>query len=180
MAKTKLTLNISQLKSFDIVDRQIENYKKELVAKCEKLVTSLAEVGIKTGGNNVGGFGRYISFSMDLEQTTNGYKAIMYATETGKIINKWQTKDGVKEAEVSPLLMAEFGSGINAMNPNNMPGVGRGSFPNQTHAWDADGWYYLDMDDVWHHEYGIVATQPMLKARQTMEQQIRNKIKEIF
>ena len=60
--------------------------------------------------------------------------------------------------------MIEFGSGLRAQNPKNIPGVGTGTFPGQTHASDPNGWWYMDLEGNWNHSYGITPQMPMYKA----------------
>jgi hypothetical protein len=177
-----LTCNILDSDSIKQLRKEIDNYKRELTGKCEKLVKELAESGIQTAQQNVGGFGKYITFSMEIEPIKSGCSAILYATETGHIVSQWQTKDGVKSADVSPLLMVEFGSGMKAEVPEEMgvEGVGRGTFPGQTHAFDPNGWYWQDLDGVWHHSYGIEPKQPVYKAYTQMESEIIKTAEKIF
>ena len=101
----------------DSLIRELQKDEDDLPNKCKKLVSMLAEEGITVGKQNVGGFGKYITFSMKTNPIKDGCKAIMLASENGKIISSWKTKDGIKTADVSPLLMAEFGSGFGAENP---------------------------------------------------------------
>ncbi len=160
--------------------RELEQAKMELLSKVQTYVSRLAELGIQTAESNVGNFGRYITFSAEFEPIETGCKGIVLATETGKIVSRWKTSDGEKTADVSPLLMAEFGAGHKAQNPKNVPGVGQGTFPNQTHANDPSGWYWRDMNDVLHHSTGITPTMPMYKAFVEMEQNILRIAKEVF
>ena len=110
----------------------------------------------------------------------DGCKVIMLASENGKIISSWKTKDGIKTAEVSPLLMAEFGSGRGAENPMKVEGVGQGTFPNQTHAFDMEGWYWIDLEGNLNHSYGITAKMPMYKARNIIIEKVTTIAKEVF
>ena len=160
--------------------RQLQQYKQEILNKCEKLVSELADSGIEVGKSNTGNFGHYIIFSKKLQPNSNGCTAIVVATETGKIISQWQTSDGIKTADVSPLLMAEFGSGWRAQPHFDDDRGGQGTFPEQTHAFDSEGWYWRDLEGNLHHSYGITPTMPMYKAYSHMEQNIINKAKEVF
>ena len=174
--KTDLSVNgIGKLK------RDLLNYKsvtlRDLILK---YVTELAKEGVSIGQQNVGGFGKYITFSIQTDVTKDGCRALMLATETGKIISSWQTADGIKTAEVSPLLMAEFGSGWGAENPMNVPGVGQGTFPGQTHAFDKEGWYWMDLDGNWNYSKGIKAKMPMYKASQQIQRIAKSKAREVF
>lgn len=174
--------------STDLSVKGIENLKKRIVdyrdnflpSRCQELVRKLAESGILVAKQNVGNLGKYITFSIKTEQDTNGCKAIMLATNTGIIQSEWQTKDGVKSADVSPLLMVEFGSGLRAENPLNVPDVGTGTFPGQTHAEDPSGWWWMDMDGEWHHSYGMTPKMPMYKATMEMHTRVISIAREVF
>ena len=180
MAKKVFKSDLS-VKGVEALKRQLLQYKDvEIQNKCKELVIRLANEGITVGRQNVGGFGKYITFSMQTDPYKDGCKAIMLASENGKIISSWQTKDGIKTVEVSPLLMAEFGSGWGAENPMKVEGVGQGTFPNQTHAFDTEGWYWIDLEGNLNHSYGITAKMPMYKASQKIITDCSRIAKEIF
>ena len=175
----------------DLSVKGIEKLKKDLLHYKEvtlknlllKYVSELAEEGVKVAKSNVGGFGRYITFSIEANPTKDGCTALLLAVDSEKIISQWQTKDGIKSAEVSPLLMAEFGSGWGAENPMNVPGVGQGTFPSETakqNAFKEEGWYWMDLDGTWKHSKGINARMPMYKASQEIRSIVRKKAKEVF
>lgn len=174
--KTKLSISgIEQLKK-DLLD-----YKNNTLPNLLKqYITALAQEGISVGKQNVGGFGKYITFSIQTEVSKDGCKALMLASETGKIISTWKSYGEIKSAEVSPLLMAEFGSGWGAENPMQIPGVGQGTFPGQTHAFDKEGWYWLDENDNLNYSRGITAKMPMYKASIRIQEIAKKKAKEIF
>lgn len=173
----KTDLSVSGIRN---LQKQLRDYEKELVSKCERLVRELSETGIETAKQNTGSFGHYITFSVKTEPNKDGCTGLMLATETGKIISKWKTKDGIKTADVSPLLMVEFGSGWRAENPMNVPGVGQGTFPDQTHAFDREGWYWTDINGELHHSYGITPKMPMYKASLEMQKTVVEKAREVF
>lgn len=180
MAKRVFKTDLS-VKGIEQLKRELLNYKEVTLKNLlRKYVTELAKEGITVGKQNVGGFGKYITFSIKVDFTKDGCKALMLAEETGKIISSWQTTDGIKTEEVSPLLMAEFGSGWGAENPMNVPGVGQGTFPNQTHAFDREGWYWMDLDGNWNYSQGINAKMPMYKASQQIQRIAKSKAKEVF
>ena len=179
MTRHPIDISLSE-KSVNEAIRQLQQYKQEILKKCEQLVSELADSGIEVGKNNTGNFGHYIIFSKKLQPNSNGCTAIVVATETGKIISQWQTSDGIKTADVSPLLMSEFGSGWRAQPHFDDDRGGQGTFPEQTHAFDSEGWYWRDLEGNLHHSYGITPTMPMYKAYSHMEQNIISKAKEVF
>lgn len=179
MAKRKFKSNLS-VDGIKNLQQELRNYQQQLNEKNVVFVRRLAESGIAVAKQNVGGFGKYITFSTKVNQSGNNCKAVLVATENGKIKNQWKTSEGIKSADVSPLLMAEFGSGRYAENPLNVPGVGQGTFPGQTHAFDKEGWYWQDLNDQWHHSYGVTPTMPMYKAMIKMHEDIKKIAKEVF
>lgn len=166
--------------SLEQLKKQLESYKSELMNKTRTLVQRLAEQGVYVAEQNVGGFGKYITFSIKTESTTDGCKAIMVASENGKIVSMWQNANGIQIAPVSPLLMCEFGSGWGAENPMNIPGVGQGTFPDQTHAFQGDGWYWIDLDGNVNHSKGINAKMPMYKASLRIKEIYTSTVQEVF
>lgn len=177
---TRISFNLSA-GSVRNAQKQLRKYQRDLIAKCEKFVVALANKGILVGQDNLGDFGNYITFTVKIDQTRYGVKAVMSATNTGIIKSQWLTADGVKEADVSPILMAEFGSGLRANNARAKEfGMGTGTFPEQTHAEDPEGWWYMDIGGEWHHSYGVTPTMPVGKAYAEMLDQIHSTAKEVF
>ncbi len=126
------------------------------------------------------GFGKYIRLASEITPEQAGCRAVLYMEDTSKIVSEWQTLEGVKKATVSPMLMLEFGSGLKAENPANIPGVGTGTFPGQTHAENPGGWWYMDLDGVWHHSSGVSAKMPMYFAGKEMRAKIVSIAREVF
>ena len=176
----KITINIFSKSSIENAKNEILEYKNNLINNCELFVKQLAEVGILIAEQNLGGYEKYITFYIETNPEKNGCKGLLVASNTGIIQSEWLTKDGVRMADISPLLMVEFGSGFKSQNPLDVPGVGQGTFPGQAHAFDANGWWYMDLDGVWHHSYGITPKMPMYKATVEMQTKIVEIAKEIF
>lgn len=178
----KITFNLSA-SSVRRAQKELLNYKKDLPAKCQKFTERLALKGILVAQQNVGEFGNYIVFSTETSQAEYGARTILYATNNGLIKSQWITKEGVQEADVSPILMAEFGSGLRANNVRAKsmdPPMGTGTFPDQTHAEDPNGWWYMDLNGEWHHSYGVTPSMPMWNAANEIFDQIRTTAKEVF
>lgn len=180
MAKKIFKADALSPSSIQKLQAELEEYKNSLTKKCETFVKRLAESGINVAKGNTGKFGHYIAFSIKTEPKKDGCNGLLLATDTGKIVSKWQTSDGIKSADVSPLLMVEFGSGQKAENPKNIPGVGQGTFPDQSHAFDPNGWYWRDLDGNLHHSKGISPKAPMYKASMEMQNLIVKVAKEVF
>lgn len=173
----KATLSLSSIQS---LQKQLRDYQKSLEGKCQTFVRRLAESGVTVAKQNTGNFGKYLSFTVQTTPERDGCKAILLATNTGIIRSEWRTQDGVKTADVSPLLMCEFGSGLRAENPMNVPGVGTGTFPGGTHGSDPEGWWYMDLDGEWHHSYGMSPKAPMYHASMEIIRNVQKIAKEVF
>lgn len=183
----KLKLNAFSLSDFTEAKQKVMAYRHGLVRKCDIFVRQLAQKGIIVGESSLDssdGYGKYITFGIELEHGQYGCKGLMYATSTGIIKSQWMTKDGVKEADVSPLLMVEFGAGLRANNAWAATAShgrgGTGTFPGQTHAFDPEGWWYQDLGGEWHHSYGVTPTMPMGHALSEMMDQIHSTAMEVF
>ena len=176
--RIKATLSQSSIQQ---AIREIEQYKQEILKKCRTVAERLCDVGIQVATENLGNYGKYITFRIETTPKNSGVKAVMVATNTGLIKSEWRTQDGDKSVDVSPLLMAEFGSGLRANNPNASKfGMGTGTFPGQTHAEDPEGWWYMDLEGEWHHSYGVAPTMPMYKASKEMLDNVTKIVREVF
>ena len=180
MAKRVFKSDLS-VKGIEQLKKDLLDYKNNTLPNLLKqYITALAQEGISVGKQNVGGFGKYLTFSVKTEVSKDGCKALMLASENGKIISTWKSYGEIKSAEVSPLQMTEFGSGWGAENPMQIPEVGQGTFPGQTHAFDKEGWYWTDEDDNLNYSRGITAKMPMYKASIRIQEIAIKKAKEIF
>lgn len=172
----------------------IRNMKKELMdyqnntlpSLIKRFVEELAKIGIQTARANLGSIddlgnvSSLVSFTKEVNSQNDGYVGLVIAKDLAQIKQFWLSGGKVKSADVSPLLMYEFGSGQKASNPKSLPGVGQGTFPGQTHAFDKEGWYWQDLNGKWHHSYGITPTSPMFHAFEEIERQVANVAKEVF
>lgn len=142
--------------------KEIKTYQNDINRKCEELCFRLCQEGMPIARSYIGesGFGRYIRLSAEITPQRAGCKAWIYMEDTTKIKSEWQTKEGVRSAEISPALMLEFGSGLKAENPANIPSVGTGTFPGGKHG-NEPGWYYMDLDGNWHYSTGVSPKMPM-------------------
>lgn len=175
--------------SFGLSVREVQNaikelrqYQSDLNRKCEELCRRLTAEGMLIAQAHIGssGFGKYIHLGSEITPQQAGCKAVLYMEDTTKIKSEWQTKEGVRSAEISPALMLEFGSGMKAENPAGISGVGQGTFPGQTHAFDKGGWWYMDLDGNWHHSIGISPKMPMYYAGKELREKVLTAAREVF
>ena len=85
--------------------------------------------------------------------------------------------------EGTDVLFVEFGAGLLYSNPQNPKagemGMGVGTYPGQTHAYDPAGWWFTKgggghTEKI--HSYGNPAYMPMYKA----SEELRNSVAKIF
>ena len=182
----KFTSDLS-VNGINKIIRQLDEYQNVILPrKIEELVNRLAEIGISVAQSVIQTDEKVrplIVFSKTFNRTEDGYEGLLLATETGQITSTWETKEGIKSADVSPLLMAEYGAGKFADGfilrfPDGTE-VGRGTFPGQTHAKDPNGWWYLENGE-WKHSYGWKPSRPLYSAWAEMEKDILTIAYEVF
>lgn len=157
----------------------LDDYEKNLESKITEFIDKLLDVGISVAQGNTGDYGGYIHFSKKIEGTDT-VQGLLIATDT-KIFSQWKTAKGIEGYEVSPLLLAEFGSGWLANVLYDIQGVGQGTMPNaKGHAVDAKGWFWVDTEGKRHHSYGEAPTYPMYSATRGMLFEIDRIAREVF
>ena len=157
--------------------KELKDYEGRLVTKCNVLCGKLADMGLTVAKANISSapLGKYVHLNVNYEPKKAGCKAILIAT--GDTLN---TPSGA----VNTLLMIEFGAGIHYNHEANPKasefGMGVGTYPNQTHAFQEEGWYYMDENGQWHHTYGVKATMPMYNADMEILTNIHKVAREVF
>ncbi|MEI1255983.1 hypothetical protein V8Q34_14665 [Blautia sp. JLR.GB0024] len=161
--------------------KEVEQYRGDLNRKTEELCRRLTAEGIIIANANIGssGFGKYIHLGSEITPQQAGCKAVFYMENSSKIVSEWQALEGVKSAEVSPCLMLEFGAGMKAENPANIPGVGTGTFSGGTHG-NEPGWYYMDLQGEWHYSSGTVPKMPMYFAGKELRDKVVAIARDVF
>lgn len=159
--------------------KEIKEYQNSLDRKCEELCRRLSAEGIAIAQSHIGrsGFGKYIHLSSEITPEKAGCKAIFFMEDTQKIVSKWQNQDGVQSKEISPALMLEFGAGLPAQNPANVPGVGTGTYG--THGNEL-GWWYMDLQGEWHYSTGVTPKMPMYTAGKELRDKVVRIAREVF
>lgn len=179
MAK-KISFSLSP-SSIHAAIKEVRAYQSDLNRKCELLCKRLNAEGISIAQAHIGssGLGKYIHLGFEITPQQAGCKAVFYMEDSSKIVSQWQTFEGVKSAEVSPSLMIEFGSGMKAENPANVPGVGTGTFPGGTHG-SEPGWWYMDLNGEWHYSSGVSPKMPMYFAGKELREKVLSIAREVF
>lgn len=167
-------------KSINHLIGELKKYKGSLQRKSEELVSRLLDEGIEVAYRHVGRYAGYVEFTKEIEPHTKKVIGVLIGKDSQPFISRWVTKNGEKEAEVSGILMSEFGSGWLANVMWNVAGVGQGTFPGQTHATDPNGWYWVDEAGNKHHSRGEAPQYPMYNADMAMLTQIDAIAREVF
>lgn len=177
MKRIQIRLNSNSInKAID----ELNAYQKSLMTKSEELVRRLINSGITVAYRHTGRYTGYVEFTQEI--SSNGYQCagLLIGRDTKPFISTWKVKGGVRSAEVSGILMSEFGSGWLAEVIWNVPGVGQGTFPEQTHATDTGGWWWTDEDGIRHHSIGEAPQYPMYNAEMEMLRRIDAIAREVF
>lgn len=163
---------------------EIEKYKNSIPTKTEMFISKLLDVGIWIAEVNSDEYGDYIEFQKEIKDGGKKCVGIFRGVNKKPYISEWDYFGKKKTAKVNMLLMAEFGSGWLSEVMFNISGVGVGTFPNQKHALDDNGWYWKEWQSnhkgQWHHSYGSAPTHPMYFAEMEMIQQIEYIAKSVF
>ena len=177
MARKTIKIDLFDGKSLQQAIKQIEAYRDDLPRKCQEICRRLAEEGVRVADAAINSvpIGKTITLTTDINPSKMGCQAIMKMTG-----RETRTEDG---RVFYTALAIEFGAGI-YYNSNTNPksaefGMGVGTFPGQTHAFQ-DGWYYLGNDGNWHYSHGVQASMPMYKASVALRQKIDSIIKDVF
>lgn len=177
MSKTiSFGLSVSEI---DRAIKELREYQNSLDRKCEELCFELCKAGMPIARSYIGesGFGKYIRLSSEITPEKAGCKAIFFMEDSQKIVSKWQNQDGVQSKEISPALMLEFGAGLPAQNPANIPGVGTGTYG--THG-DKPGWWYMDLEGQWHYATGVSPKMPMYSVGKELRNKVIETAREVF
>lgn len=183
--KYKLELNHTSIQG---LIGQLKKYEDSLDYKVQLILEKLADKGISVASQNTSGEYRpYIQFKKVAYVGLNGDKAILVMMyNTDRPIKEWRHSgepSGYKQAEVNPVLMVEYGSGLYATDVNEIDryvGGGQGQFPGQKHAFDPNGWTWTTPDGVQHHSYGDIPQAPLMHAMNEMYSEVLSVVKEVF
>lgn len=176
----RIYVSLTTQGSIQKAQKELEAYKRSIAEKTKLFVEKLLEVGCESGIANSGDYSGMIVFKKEVVAGSDGVDGLLIATDGQKIVREWKFKGGTKQAIVSPLLMAEFGSGWLSKVLDSVDGVGQGTFPGQTHAFDKNGWWWTTLDGVKHHSYGEAPTYPVHSALYAMMFEIDRIAKEVY
>lgn len=183
-------------KELDALADYLDNYARTFEQKVQTFLERLAEKGIEVASVNGGDFSSYIVYSKKVE---SGTKVLMIAKDREEITNSWyasSTSKELRQETISPLLMAEFGSGHYAISAEGeASGLGgQGTLNKYGHAFDSNGWYWWSDDATsmdgeplnekngrWRfHSRGTHPSQPLHKAVMACIEQVEGIAREVF
>lgn len=182
MAKKVIEISVLSASRINDGKKKIEGVCSEIERQCVEFCDELADIGVKACINATNGnpLNTYVYFGKRLELSDSlGVEYIVFGKQTRELFSA----DGT--TTISPLLMMEYGSGLRYALPaqtlDDGTMVGLGTFPNQTHAENPNGWYYFSLNDnKWHHSYGIAPSAPMQKAYDEMVANIDKVKRKVF
>lgn len=175
MSNRVLKSNLST-EGLQIVIEQLQKYSADLPVIADRIVRRLAERGLKVAEYSVYADWRqcieflYIPMRLGTGNVT--------AREIAPLHRVWYSKSGAisGEADISPLLMSEYGAGPYALTGH------RGTFPGQHNAFKSE-WFWYDINGHKHsseEDYHMVATRPMYNALVDMIVNAERVAKEVF
>ena len=162
----RISIELSE-KSIAKAIAEIEAYKTEIQRKVSLFVERLADAGLEVAKNT-------ISAISDEEKGNTKVEVVPVSPNSVKIV-----MDGDK------FLFVEFGAGIAFSSPQNPLasefGMGLGTYPGQTHAYQEEGWWYTDPETKESkHSRGNAPYMPMYKADAEILRQVNAIAKEVF
>ena len=162
----RCSLNHNSLQS---AIRQLEAYQKDIQRKNQIFIDKLAQEGIQVIQTTMESVPAEEKGSYYTEVINNGH---------GDIVGAAVRLSGDK------VLFIEFSAGISyGTDSYPLPSgadYGVGTYPDQKHAYDPNGWWYVDESGQKHHSYGNRAYMPMYHAEEAIIIQIRHIAKEVF
>lgn len=178
MGKT-FTVDILSPSSIEKLKKNLAKYKDGLIKKTELLVQELSKIGLETIDVKLSEsrLGHHVTVQTDSETIPHGTVLVIIATGDTKFSENYEP--------FNTLLAIEFGAGIH-FNHNENPkaselGYGVGSFPEQTHAFQEEGWYFWDEEkQKYVHSFGVQATMPLYNATQEMKLRVKEVARKIF
>lgn len=170
----------SKKSTIDKLIDDLEAYKQSLKDRTRVFTEELAKVGIKAAYANLGQYEGSVTF-----ESKDGGEGITIISGKDKdlILREWFTDKGLtnkRSYEISPLLMAEFGSGWLSVVLYDIAGVGQGTMPGQKHASDPKGWVWYDEHGIKHRSIGEPPTFPMHNAIVAMLTQADEVAKRVY
>lgn len=167
MAKTiKMNLSAGSIQN---AVKELQRYKADLIRKQQVFIDRLAKIGLNVVQQTME--------SIPPDEKGSYYTEIMNNSR-GDIVGAAIRLSGDK------ILFLEFSAGI-TYGTDTYPTpagdkYGVGTYPGQTHAFDRNGWWYVDDNGQKHHSYGNRAYMPMYHAEEAIILAVRQIAREVF
>ena len=168
----RIKIDLFSQKSVNEAANMIDQYTVDFMPRLLGVLDRLAEEGIQV-----------------IDRTVSGVQIDGHAADAETRVEIVQLSENSAMAiiilEGTEVLFVEFGAGIRFSNPQNPKagemGMGVGTYPGQTNAFDPKGWWYSDGNGS-HHSYGNPAAMPMYKAIEELKdcQKVARIIEEFF
>ena len=178
---------------------KLDMYAARFEINVRRFLSRLADLSISVARVNEGDFAGYIAYSKVFE-TEGGEQTVRMIAKSDPITRSWyvsSTSNEPKEETISPLLMAEFGSGHYAIqSEGEAAGLGgQGTLNLNGHAFDANGWYWWTDDAGMgsdahlikdengrfkYHSYGQHPSQPLHNAVMACIREVEGIAREVF
>lgn len=170
MAK-KFFLNILDPNSIEKLANDLEEYANNLPSKVERFLEKLADVGIRVGYQHMLYGSWYVQFEKTVTTSDGIVECVIVGSDKMPVHVVWD--EG--EADVSALLMSEFGSGRYADAEH------KGTFPSKTAKANVKrGVWYWHENGVKISSQGEAPTRPMFHIAEEMRNQIQAIAIEVF
>lgn len=160
MPKIRIRLDASDI---DHAISKITDYRKEIDANVKEVCKRLAQYGVTLAQASYAG-AYYLGnkdVSVTMEPTSKGY---------------------LVKADGQTALILEFGAGVTygyGHPQANQFGFGPGTYPNQKHAMDPNGWY-LPKSAGGGHTYGNAPSMSMYNTAKDLEREVKRVVREVF
>lgn len=173
MAK-KIRMNLSAA-SIDAAIQKLESYRNSLEQKCAQIAERLANAGFN------------VAFGILAEHVYSGETiSNLVVQQTGP------TRFELVAGSVA-IMFLEFGAGVQGVGHPlaGQLGMGAGTYPGQTHAFDPNGWWFPTDDpnlavytnedgQMYGHSYGNPPYMPVYQASVEMRRSIERIAREVF
>ena len=162
----RITINAFDKRSFDNAIKELDKYQRRLEKKADELANKLADYGLL------------------LAQVS--FEGVPYTGHKDVVVTKDPSGNGYTiRASGMTALILEFGAGVTLGEGHPQAaefGMGVGTYPGQTHAFDPNGWYLPRSAGVFagEHTYGNPPAMAMYNAQKDMESEIERVAREVF
>lgn len=171
--RNEITIELN-LKSIQNAITKLKTYQRTLDRKSRQICEELSKIGATEC--------RAIVSSIPSEQDLGSLSVKVERSGSKGVYSATITLAGKQ------VLFVEFSAGI-TFGSTTFPsipgqsygeGMGVGTYPGQTHAFDPEGWWYRDEDGESQHTYGNKAYMPMYYTDMAIRREILNVARKVF